>query len=297
MFYVFPYFLLINGVCHIDFKKLFWGENVMIIIFAFLLLLMCVGCRIHLKGLDENYLSMNYTQAIKGIFIIFVFLSHVRTYAEYTLASDLFVIRILDYLGQLMVAMFLFYSGYGVFESVKKKGKTYIDSFVINRIGKTFIDFSFAICLFLIVDVIVEKTYSIPHILLSFTGWTSVGNSNWYMFTIFALYLMTFICFKIGGKKRLISLILFTVCSFGYVFIMSAIHQPTRFSNTSLCYMAGMWYSYFKSEIDCFLKKHQFYYYVITLCLIGLYLYTYPFKGTRLLWFNGVSILHNIRKI
>ena len=105
---------------------------------------------------------------------------------------------------------------------------------------------------------------------------------------------MTFICFKIGGKKRLISLILFTVCSFGYVFIMSAIHQPTRFSNTSLCYMAGMWYSYFKSDIDCFLKKHQFYYYVITLCLIGLYLYTYPFKGTRLLWFNGVSILFSL---
>ena len=60
-----------------------------------------------------------------------------------------------------------------------------------NRIGKTFFDFSIAIFLFLIVDVCLRIKYSISDIILAFTGWTTVGNSNWYMFAIFTLYIIT----------------------------------------------------------------------------------------------------------
>ena len=31
-----------------------------------------------------------------------------------------------DYLGQLMVALFLFYSGYGIYEAIKRKGYEYV---------------------------------------------------------------------------------------------------------------------------------------------------------------------------
>ena len=39
------------------------------------------------------------------------------------------------------MAMFLFYSGYGVYESIKRKGTPYIDNFSKNRLLKTFIEF------------------------------------------------------------------------------------------------------------------------------------------------------------
>ena len=32
-------------------------------------------------------------------------------------------------------------------------------------------------------------------ILLSFTGWVGIGNSNWYMFDIFVLYILLFVSF------------------------------------------------------------------------------------------------------
>ena len=63
--------------------------------------------KIHIKGLDEKYLSKAYTQPIKGLFVGIVFLSHIRTYTEYAAKGDLITIQVLNYLGQLMVALFL----------------------------------------------------------------------------------------------------------------------------------------------------------------------------------------------
>ena len=42
----------------------------------------------------------------------------------------------------LMVTMFLFYSGYGVFESIKKKKEKYINTIPKRRFLKTLINFA-----------------------------------------------------------------------------------------------------------------------------------------------------------
>lgn len=79
-----------------------------------------------LSGINNNYLEMSRTDSIKGIFILLVFLSHARnylsTFPEYTQNPfngiyDVFQ----NHLGQGVVIMFLFYSGYGVMESIIKK--------------------------------------------------------------------------------------------------------------------------------------------------------------------------------
>lgn len=82
-----------------------------------------------LSGINNNYLEISRTNSIKGIFILLVFLSHARNYisayAEYSQNPlngiyDIFQ----NHLGQGVVIMFLFYSGYGVMESIKRKGQT-----------------------------------------------------------------------------------------------------------------------------------------------------------------------------
>lgn len=110
----------------------------MVIFLVFLCFIMICSCKFCFPNLDSKYLSKEYTQAIKGIFVIIVFLSHVRTYVDFNGAGDIFVIQILNYFGQLMVALFLFYSGYGIYESIKYRGQKYIDLLPKNRIGKTF---------------------------------------------------------------------------------------------------------------------------------------------------------------
>lgn len=263
----------------------------MTFIFLISIIIFILGLRVQKDGLIAEYASVRNTQPIKGVFILIVLLSHARQFASFTYWTDLKVVQFFNLLGQLMVAPFLFYSGYGIYESVKKKSKSYIDSFPSNRIGKTFFDFSVSVLLFLLISPFIGRSYKPMRVLLSFTGWTSVGNSNWYMFAIFCLYILTYISFKIFDcKKNVLSLGVMTLLSLLYVYLISQV-RPSRFSNTALCFIAGMWYSYFKDLIDKALRNHIFVYYAITIFMISLFVYSYPFKGHRILMYNAVSIL------
>lgn len=265
----------------------------MIGILGIILVTMVLSMKVHWKGIDGQYLSKPYTQPIKGIFIIIVFLSHIRTYTEYTSRGDVITINLLNYFGQLMVALFLFYSGYGIYEAIKSKGNSYIESLMKNRFGKTFFDFALAIILFVVVNACLGKFYPIKQIILSFIGWSSVGNSAWYMFAIFTLYILSFVCFMMFRNVkygRFISLCLMSACSLGYVYIMSLI-KDNYWSSTYLCFVAGMWYSFFKVYVDKVLQKYPVLYYCATIFVIVAYNYMFTMRYKRLMIFNLVAIL------
>lgn len=262
----------------------------MIVLFLILYGLMARSMKVCKGGIYEDYLSKENTQSIKGVFIIIVFMSHVRGYAEYSAISDQFVISILDYLGQFMVAMFLFCSGYGVFESFKRKGDQYINSFPKNRIRNTYFDFVIALILWLIFDLVTQTKYSLRTIVLSFTGWDNIGNSSWYMFVIFTLYIITFVCFKFFKSKPIIAITAVVIFSLIYIYIIRQV-RPSHWSNTCLCYSFGLLWSYFGEYINRFLKHIKTYRYYILLCpLFVVYNFLFDLRYSRLMAFNIASI-------
>ena len=95
------------------------------IVFIAVLAVICVwGIQLKPAGGQEyitDYMSVDKTMAIKGIFILIVFVSHFNSYADFTSAADIKYFQEFSKIGQRMVTLFLFYSGYGVMESVKKK--------------------------------------------------------------------------------------------------------------------------------------------------------------------------------
>ena len=100
----------------------------MIIFYILLGLLVISRIRLQVNNFYTDYLSFDTTNAIKGIFIALVFINHAIPYiynAGYvfddSFASKLFLFSN-SFIGQWIVAMFLFYSGYGVMESIQKKG-------------------------------------------------------------------------------------------------------------------------------------------------------------------------------
>ncbi|MCD7948799.1 MAG: hypothetical protein LUG12_00870 [Erysipelotrichaceae bacterium] len=166
----------------------------MFIIFGLLILIMLLSAHVNKIGLDKEYLSIENTQAIKGIFVILIFLSHIRTYTTFDNTLDLAVIRFLDLISQLVVTMFLFYSGYGIYESIKTKAH-YIQNFLKDRIGYVFMNLVLGLSLYLILNVFIQRSYSLDHILLSLVGIKSIGNSSWFMFAILVLYMSTYFSF------------------------------------------------------------------------------------------------------
>ena len=204
-------------------------------------------------------LSKEQTTCINGIFVLFVFLSHFGQYE--TMPWN----RLLLAIGQLMVAPFLFYSGYGIMEQIQRRGIVYIDSMPRKRILKFYIHFSMALFLYLILSFLLGRDYSFIRIALSFTALSSIGNSNWYVFAIFAMYSIVYISFKQCKKHSIASCVLFTIL---YIILMDVIKDQAWWYNIILCFPAGMILSKHKDRVCSIIQKPVFFVLMITLVLI-----------------------------
>lgn len=228
-----------------------------------------------------DYMSIDKTNAIKGIFIAIVFFSHFNGYVEFTNAYDEKYAYLMSEFGQRMVTLFLFYSGYGVMESIKKKGMPYIHKIPKTRVLATYFRFDIALLFYFALKFMANIHYHISpkHLALTIIGWDSIGNSNWYIFVIIVLYVFTFIAFEIFRDKLnyIPSVILVTFITFVYVslHLYFAIKYPhgvihdhgSRWYNTAICYPLGMIYSVMKPWLDKIINKHIA---IWTLLLAGL---------------------------
>ena len=177
----------------------------MLIFYFLLVILVLSGLKYYQSGFNNEYLSVEMTNSVKGVFILLVFIKHATPYVINAgwvptgIWGDFFNF-VNNNVGQWIVAMFLFYSGYGVMESIKRKGNEYVQGLPRNRILQVLVNFDVAVLVFVIVDLILKKPITIKQCLLSFIGWESVGNSNWYIFIIMFMYLITYVVFYKGGQ-------------------------------------------------------------------------------------------------
>lgn len=207
---------------------------------------------------NEEYLDKKYTNTIKGIFLSFVFISHFISYKPFFQDSfiDSIGIKFIKGFGQLMVTLFLFYSGYGVMESIKKKGEDYIKGFPKKRILTTLLNFDFAVLIYMIISICFKMSkFSLNKLILSLIGWDGFGNSNWYIFTILIMYSITFIVVKIfkNRKARVISIFLATIL---YTIIMGYFKEKYWY-NTTFCFTLGIFISAYKDAIENWVKGKE----------------------------------------
>lgn len=214
---------------------------------------------------NSQYLSKYDTNSIKGLFMLLIFSRHFISYVSLKGIYDTAFLSFDSFLGQLIVVVFLFYSGYGIQESIKFKPH-YVKSIPYKRIFSTWLRFAFAILLFCFMNFLLHKTFPLKTTILAFTSWTSIGNSNWYVFAILYCYFITWICFSLFSKKHIPALILITFLSGVYMLVLHHI-RPNQgwWYNTIFCYAAGMWYSYFKSYFENFIKSKQINYFSVLL--------------------------------
>lgn len=238
----------------------------MIVFFLLYAVLCLYGMKLH-RNLNQSYLSVDNTQSIKGVFIILVFFSHFNSYVSFESGLDLIYQNTVGLFGQKMVTMFLFYSGYGVMESINKKGLNYLKHFPVNRILATLFKFSCAVFVFFLIGVFVTgQKYEFTTVLLALIGWKSIGNSNWYIFVILILYLITYISHRyLLQKNRGIPLAI-TFMSIAGLVALNEVYgvKPYFWIDTALCYVMGMIYSQYRKIFELIINKKTWGYYLIT---------------------------------
>lgn len=218
----------------------------------FIIIVSLIGIKVFFKDSNNDYLSKENTTCVKGIFTLIIFYSHCCTYIKTQMSKDFMMLNFRNFLGQLMVTMFLFYSGYGIYESIKKKKNKYIETIPKNRILKTLLHFDIIVLIFALVNYLTGNPKSLLDILWALTGWGEIGNSNWYIFAILCLYLSTYFSFKIfenDNKKAILFNWILTTLLMMIIWIYRGANMQYCY-NTLLCYPLGLTYSYYKEDIN-----------------------------------------------
>ncbi|MBQ7005393.1 MAG: hypothetical protein IJN68_03075 [Clostridia bacterium] len=222
------------------------------------LLVTFVGMKAAKPGeFHKDYISINQTTSINGLFTLLVFWSHVCTYISLDGSFDKPYTVFKSYLLQMVVVPFLFYSGYGIMESIKKKGTAYVKDIPKNRFFKVLLHLDIAVVLFLIVNFVFGKTYPVKRILLSFIGYSAVGNSNWYIFAVLGLYAVVFIAFMIARKNNILGVILATMLSVGFVYAQILLKRDSWCYDTIILFPVGMIFSIVKEPLEKLITKHD----------------------------------------
>lgn len=220
---------------------------------------------------NSDYLSRDTTTCVKGIFAIIILFQHFRQYITppdlefswFVWQSGSLYCKLLDIFGQLMVVMFLFYSGYGIGVAYKKKGDTYQKGFLKKRIGRVLLHFDIAVFLFMLLALYLERDYTIAKYLLSFTGWESIGNSNWFIFDIIVLYFIAYIGMKIRGERgwneKKFIILQWVISIIFMIFMYKAKAGKIWWCDTILTFPLGMTWSIYKKRIETRLKNNKIY--------------------------------------
>ncbi|MBE6774926.1 MAG: acyltransferase [Ruminococcaceae bacterium] len=263
-------------------------------IFFIFILAMIMFYELKVAGGNEfnrEYISPGSTTCINGVFVVLVFLSHICQYIKLDGVFDGPYSVLRTNLGQMVVVTFLFYSGYGIMESIKKKGYAYIKDIPFKRFFRLFYHMAIAVMLYVVMNFFLGNAFSLKKTLLAFTGWTSIGNSNWYILAIFVVYIITFISFTVFRKNSYLAVGTVTALSVAYVYLLMRIGKESWYYNTLILYAAGMWYSLMKKHIETLLMKNDVIYYTVGAAIVTVYYYVYLNRGKGIEWYSVWGIL------
>lgn len=243
----------------------------MIIFIGLLLILALIKIKpkLNKEFYREDYVSIDQTRSINGICIMLILLSH--TFAKVSSGGILDEIYepMRVFLGQFVVVPFLFYSGYGIMESINRK-ENYIKTFPKKRFLKIVIQFFIITIIYIALNLLLGIKYSIPHVLLSFTGITTIGNGNWYILSTFFFYISVILCFNIFRKNKILATIFVTACLIALMVVEMVLDFPSYYYSTTIFFAVGMFFSLIKKHFDKIVMKNNILYLIfLVIAILG----------------------------
>jgi len=211
------------------------------------------GCKYKKEGFHQGYIDKEQTTCINGVFVLLIFMSHFAQYRAAVKGS--FYLDFKSQHGQLVVVTFLFYSGYGIMWSILKKGRSYVLQLPLRRLLVVWVHFALALLLFVASNIYLGYKYSLKNTVLSFFGWSSIGNSNWYIFSILALYVMTFIAFTVF-KDHTKAIICMFALTFVFMTVLSH-YKDAYWYNTVILYPIGMLFAYKRKPAEAAVMRSE----------------------------------------
>jgi len=189
---------------------------------------------------------------------------------------------------------FLFYSGFGIYESINYKGTNYVKSLPKKGII-LFIKSQIIILIFLIINLFIGIKTSLTNYLLSIIFKSSLGNSNWFAFSIILFYFYSFLSFIFIKNRKYYFFGIFFICLFCFLhnYLVYNYYYPNirHTVDNTLTFIIGFYYSLLKIYLEKIIMKNDVFYYGSLSFSIILY-YKYYIYRLKTIWI--VSITNSI---
>lgn len=211
--------------------------------------------KIFTSDISLDYLSKKNSESIKAICAISVMLHHITN--EIYCGPVLFTFQMIGYL---MVAVFFFYSGYGLIYSLENK-ENYMKHFFKSRISRLVIPYAVSLIIYTTVKSIFDG-FNILTVINSYINGEPIVSNSWFIITLLILYLLFWFSFGIIKNKRaswIVFTALFAVLCLNFKF--------AYWSPTIICFLVGMIWSSKKETIDEQLLKYNIQYiFILLIC-------------------------------
>lgn len=247
--------------------------------------------QIKFSQFHADYMEPGQTGAIKGIFAVIVLFSHARTYFEATSLGDRLYCFPLDALGQLMVVLFFFYSGYGILRAYRDK-ENYCRGFFRSRILKTLVHFDIAVFLYLILGLALGNYYYPKSYVFCWVGWFTIGNSNWFVCEMLLLYLAALAAMLLANRlNRSGVAVCVTVTALSVLIGLALrwywgyLYGGPMWFNVIISFPCGMWFALGKERVDGLIRRHRVLFWLVFALLFALFVPVY-LRRANVLWHN-----------
>jgi len=215
------------------------------ILLLILFIVFCISCK-YKRGGNDEYMSIESTRTINGVFVVFIFFRHSFSYIEYQ-KLDFVYSHINQMLGQLIVASFFLYSGYGIMNSFITK-KEYKHRLLV-RIMNLWFKYLIAIFFYTLLNCFLDREFSLIHYMKSIFAWESIGNSNWFIFSTLSLYFFTYFAFSVAKNNNTIIIILLMLC-LCYTTLLIRLGKPSWWYDTIWAFVLGIIFRTFEDMIN-----------------------------------------------
>ena len=213
-----------------------------------LVLMFLYKARPCLKGFNEGYLDLDSCRPIRGFFALFVIIHHLSQHVLGGRILPMFV-----YFGNLPVALFFFFSGYGVMKKYLAK-PDYGRKFIRRHLPPLIILLIFVLLVFKLLYSFGGEPHSFAQMMNMIYKGDIVLVILWYMFVIMAFYVLLAVTMKLVDSGHKLLAVMAFLCVL-YIWLGESMKMGQWWFNTCHLLVLGLAWAIYEQQIRSFLEK------------------------------------------
>ena len=253
-----------------------------------LVLILLIGVKAK-KGLDwqEEPFALDTAKAIQGFAAVAIIFHHMTQ----DLMDRSGPLMFLSECGVLFVGIFCFFSGYGLYTSLKTK-QDYLKGFLKKRFVTVLIPFYMCNFVFVIAACIGGAKFEGKELFYVLSGWILLNNHMWYIVEIAILYIVFFILYRLI-KNRTVATVLMSAFVLGMMYFSLQLAHGEDYS-CRYWFMGEWWYNAsFLFVVGIIVSKHAD---ILRKIARKIYWVLVPVLGV-LVWFLGKRTHHLLETV